>query len=382
MNKVKKAVLGLGLAAVVAAGPMPFARPAMAQSVEDRFSNLTNLATAASYIGGLGFDVAAILKFKSHKDNPSQVPVGTPVALVFIAGALLFLPSILSVTSYSALGNSCPMFIGSGTLMGEGTCLWSQVSGENTVQGTSTTRGLGWHAGGQMEVGPGWFVGGFAGTGSSSSQGTGGPSSTEQAFDLAGVVKRVDGPLFLSAMFGLSKSTINNVWAISVGNGSGAMTSSTDMLSGGLLLRAAYQFQLDPIYVRPRADVVGGFMSRSGLQESGPSTAVTVDPVSKFGVQIKPMLEVGARADVGSVTLRPYVAAGPTFLPDNTLHLSGSVGGTRYSGDIQGSSVMLNLEAGLQVFATKSWDTKLEYRRTSADQYLDESLNLRLSGRF
>ena len=40
----------------------------------------------------------AIMKFKMHKDNPTQVPIGTPVMLTFIAAALLFLPSILNVT--------------------------------------------------------------------------------------------------------------------------------------------------------------------------------------------------------------------------------------------------------------------------------------------
>jgi intracellular multiplication protein IcmD len=38
------------------------------------------------------------MKFKQHKDNPTNIPIGTPIALVFIAAALLFLPSILEIT--------------------------------------------------------------------------------------------------------------------------------------------------------------------------------------------------------------------------------------------------------------------------------------------
>ena len=34
----------------------------------------------------------AIFKFKQHKDNPTQVPVGTPVAMLAISAALVFLP--------------------------------------------------------------------------------------------------------------------------------------------------------------------------------------------------------------------------------------------------------------------------------------------------
>ena len=70
------------------------------------FTSLTKLITAGSYLAGLGFSIGAIMKFKQHKDNPTQIPIGTPIALVFIAAALLFLPSILSVTGYTMFGSS------------------------------------------------------------------------------------------------------------------------------------------------------------------------------------------------------------------------------------------------------------------------------------
>ena len=41
--------------------------------------------------GGAAFP----LRFDQHKDHPIQVPIGTPIALEFIASALLFLPEIL-----------------------------------------------------------------------------------------------------------------------------------------------------------------------------------------------------------------------------------------------------------------------------------------------
>ena len=73
----------------------------MAAAVTSTFSSVTHLITGGSYIAGLGFAVASIMKFKQHKDNPTQIPVGTPVALVFIAAAFLFLPSILQVAGYT-----------------------------------------------------------------------------------------------------------------------------------------------------------------------------------------------------------------------------------------------------------------------------------------
>lgn len=65
-------------------------------SIESTFTNLTDIITAGSYLAGLGFSITAIMKFKQHKDNPTQVTIGAPISMVFIAAALLFLPSVLS----------------------------------------------------------------------------------------------------------------------------------------------------------------------------------------------------------------------------------------------------------------------------------------------
>lgn len=70
----------------------------MASTIIATFSSIARLITAGAYIAGLAFAVGAIMKFKQHKDNPTNVPIGTPIALVFIAAALLFLPSILALT--------------------------------------------------------------------------------------------------------------------------------------------------------------------------------------------------------------------------------------------------------------------------------------------
>ena len=78
----------------------------IASSVDGSFTNLTKLVTAGAYLAGLGFSIGAMMKFKQHKDNPTQIPIGAPIALVFIAAALLFLPSILSVTGSTMFRSS------------------------------------------------------------------------------------------------------------------------------------------------------------------------------------------------------------------------------------------------------------------------------------
>lgn len=76
----------------------------MAEQIVGSFENLTRLITAASYIAGIGFAIGSIMKFKQHKDNPSNIPIGTPIALLFIAAALLFLPTILGIAGATMFG--------------------------------------------------------------------------------------------------------------------------------------------------------------------------------------------------------------------------------------------------------------------------------------
>jgi len=78
----------------------------MAAEITSSFTNLTKLITAGSYLAGLAFSIGAIMKFKQHKDNPTQIPIGTPIALVFISAALLFLPTILGITGTTMFGSS------------------------------------------------------------------------------------------------------------------------------------------------------------------------------------------------------------------------------------------------------------------------------------
>lgn len=90
----------------------------MASSITSSFSSVAKLVTAGSYVAGLGFSIGAIMKFKQHKDNPTQIPIGTPIALVFIAAALLFLPSILGVAGQTMFGTTGTTAGPSGTIFG------------------------------------------------------------------------------------------------------------------------------------------------------------------------------------------------------------------------------------------------------------------------
>jgi len=91
--------------AVPGAGGAPTIGEA-AMKITESFAGIAKLITAGAYIGGMGFALSAILKFKQHKDNPTQIPIGTPIALLFIAAALIFLPTIFGAANATIFGGS------------------------------------------------------------------------------------------------------------------------------------------------------------------------------------------------------------------------------------------------------------------------------------
>lgn len=70
----------------------------MADSIHESLKQFEAVIGTGSYVVGLAFAIGAIMKFKQHKDNPSNIPIGTPIALLFVAVALVFLPSLISLT--------------------------------------------------------------------------------------------------------------------------------------------------------------------------------------------------------------------------------------------------------------------------------------------
>ena len=66
----------------------------VAKQIELVFPPVIKMLVAFGYISGLGFGLAAIFKFKQVKDNPTQIPVSTPFALLATSALLVFLPGI------------------------------------------------------------------------------------------------------------------------------------------------------------------------------------------------------------------------------------------------------------------------------------------------
>lgn len=115
---MKKLILGLLALACFIAGTAAFAAisgvGSVATQVTSNVASIARLITAASYVAGMAFAVGAIVKFKAHKDNPTQITIGQPIALLFVGAALIFLPTVFKVSGSTLFGASGTVATASG----------------------------------------------------------------------------------------------------------------------------------------------------------------------------------------------------------------------------------------------------------------------------
>jgi len=96
-------LLAVGLVSAEASGQT---LGSLADNVRATIGNIAKLLSAGSYVCGIGFALAGMMKFKAHKDNPQQVPLSAPIVLLAVAAGLIFLPSIIDTTGTTIFGAS------------------------------------------------------------------------------------------------------------------------------------------------------------------------------------------------------------------------------------------------------------------------------------
>ena len=78
----------------------------LSTQLQTQLLSVSQLLVYASYVIGVGFALMGTLQFKTHKENPQQMPLGKPVMCMIVAACLLFLPSIMSLAGSSILGDN------------------------------------------------------------------------------------------------------------------------------------------------------------------------------------------------------------------------------------------------------------------------------------
>lgn len=79
--------------------------PAFKSTIESQLSQFAAVHGLSFEPEGSASVSGAVAVIKSLKDDPTQIPIGTPIALLFISAALLFIPSIFSSTGASLFSN-------------------------------------------------------------------------------------------------------------------------------------------------------------------------------------------------------------------------------------------------------------------------------------
>ena len=78
----------------------------LSDNISSQILSFSNLMITVGYLAGIGFTIASIFKFKQHKDNPTQVPIGTPFAMFSIGIILVFLPALFKPAAITVFGTS------------------------------------------------------------------------------------------------------------------------------------------------------------------------------------------------------------------------------------------------------------------------------------
>jgi intracellular multiplication protein IcmD len=112
LTKLVAMVCALALTPVFAATTIG----TLASNVVGSFAAIGALMTGVAYLAGLGFGISAVFKFKQHKDNPTQIPIGTPFALLAVSVILIFLPALYAPAGQTVFKSTS----GAGGFEGEG----------------------------------------------------------------------------------------------------------------------------------------------------------------------------------------------------------------------------------------------------------------------
>ncbi|MBP9764133.1 MAG: type IV secretion protein IcmD [Gammaproteobacteria bacterium] len=123
MMKLKRNVVITTAVALVALTPAMLLAAggditSIATTVTTQATAIAKLLSVTAYVAGVGFALAGVLQFKTHKENPQQTPLSKPVVMIVVAACLLFLPTILNIAGASLFGAGATSSAPSGAALG------------------------------------------------------------------------------------------------------------------------------------------------------------------------------------------------------------------------------------------------------------------------
>ncbi len=77
-----------------------------ASNLAGSFPTAARLMIASCYISGIGLGLACAYKFKQYKDNPTQIPIGGPIALLIVSVLMIFAPGVIAPAGMTLFGTT------------------------------------------------------------------------------------------------------------------------------------------------------------------------------------------------------------------------------------------------------------------------------------
>ncbi|EEA03122.1 outer membrane autotransporter barrel domain protein, partial [Burkholderia sp. H160] len=288
---------------------------------------------------------------------------------------------------------SCPVFADDDTTVRkQGSCVWFRATGmwENRSADASFP-GFGWQGttmkvGGQVQLQPGWFLGGAIGY--ETDRFTGNDNLTSASGNaLLGVValKHEVGPWTFTGAVDASYGWLNSSRVIPTANA--VATASPDSFNVGLHMRAAYQIPFGRFYLEPALDGDLNYINLPGYTESGAGALnLKVNSANSVIATGTPNLRIGTRAQIGSATVDAYIGAGVSFIAGNTYTTNASFaaapGFGSFTNTLTNAHVAGKFSAGVEVYTTKRLDVRLEYDGVVAAQEVENGGQIRFKYRF
>ncbi|MFG1462527.1 hypothetical protein V5F77_06465 [Xanthobacter sp. DSM 24535] len=304
------------------------------------------------------------------------------------AAALQTLNSRTSVN----MALSCPVFAGTGAFMEETSCTWARIIGDWTQQTSSNdTSGFNqsavtYRVGAQRELATDWFFGGTVGFTQSWLDSSDNLSSTEgNAVDVALSLKRQVGPWLFAIAGSAGYGAYDTDRVLDIGPAISLSSGTANVFTAAARFRASYEFVYSNWYIKPYADFDLLYTYLPSYQEQGLGTTLGFNSAQQWNAAFSPNVEFGARVDLDpQIWLRPYATVGMTVLAKDNMKIgvnlndtASSLGGFVTEVSIPGT--LLNLSAGVQLFNTKGYEVRGEYKVDVGDNYLAQQASARFA---
>ncbi|WP_246739674.1 autotransporter outer membrane beta-barrel domain-containing protein [Martelella sp. HB161492] len=291
---------------------------------------------------------------------------------------------------------SCPAFETSGVMTDEGSCVWARVTGGGSTQDNDgDLKGYqkstsGFQAGGQVDIGDGWFLGTSLAYGNSWFRNDGGTQKLDQdSFTGAIALKKEIGPWLFGLVGGGGYNWGDSKRYINLDTLSATAKGSPDSAMFFARARASYEFAFsDAYYMRPKVDFDVINMQQFSYQETGAGALnLMVDGNSDTAFSVTPGIEFGARiAFLDDMPARLYADLGVSFLStdewETTARFAGLSSMDSFSTFTPIADTVGRVSLGLDLAKRQGMEVKLQYDGSFAKDYQSHIGSLRFGYRF